>query len=86
MSGNPLDDNTIAALLAGGRGEKTDITKIRDVTTWFKLNHYRREEGCANPDCKDTRPKTDAGREIVAEVRGQLICRYCFLDGWLKDI
>lgn len=39
---------------------------------------------CWNPNCLDPRNKeTDMGANIVAEVKGQWICRYCYLDGYL---
>ena len=39
---------------------------------------------CWNPNCVDPRNKeTDFGANIVYEVKGQMICRYCYLDGYL---
>ena len=66
----------------GSGGRKADPTEIREIQVWFKLNHHIREEGCENPECSDPRPATDNGVNIVAEVKGKWICRYCFLDGY----
>ncbi len=42
---------------------------------------------CWNVDCMDhTRNKeTDRGANIVAEVKTQYICRYCYLGGYLEQ-
>jgi hypothetical protein len=42
---------------------------------------------CWNPNCMDrTRDKdTDRGAQIVYEVKGQNICRYCYLGGYLSE-
>lgn len=80
----PLDKDTIMALLASGRGTKTKVLE-RDISTWFTLNHVRSDDGCENPNCEDPRDKDDSGRNIVSKVEGQLMCRYCFLHGWLKQ-
>lgn len=87
-AGKAIDPDQIAAILAMGRssGIKADPTEDRTVTTWFKLNHTRVETECDNPTCTDPRPEGDRGRKIVAQVKGQNICRYCFLQGWLKKI
>jgi hypothetical protein len=82
--GKPLGSEQIDVLLAGGRADKADPTATRDITTWFKLNHYRREEGCSNPDCVDPRPEGHEARFIVAEIRGKYLCRHCFFAGYLK--
>lgn len=118
-----LDPATIAALLkeeaeaptrsGGGRRGKADLTVVRDLTTWNKLNHHichsaciHRTEGdnptipkdeagtiigvgrsCWNVDCMDhTRNKeTDRGVQIVCEVKGVWMCRFCYLGKWLLD-
>jgi hypothetical protein len=81
----------------GRRGPKVDPTLDRTLPTWWKLNHHmclsdcphRQEEGntthkaCWNPECKDPRPSSDLGTNIVVAVKGQFICRYCFLAGYL---
>lgn len=66
----------------GGGRTKADPTAVRELAVWFKLNHHIREEGCQNPNCSDPR-KADKGSNIVADVKGQMICRYCFLNGYL---
>lgn len=86
--GKKLGSNEIAALLADtprGRGEaKTDPTEPRNIDTWFKLNQVIKESGCENPDCKDTRPRNDRGVNIVAEVKGKFMCRFCYLAKWMS--
>jgi len=70
----------------GGRGgsrTKADPTQVRTIQVWFKLNHHISEEGCQNPDCNDPRPLKGVKVDIVADVKGKRICRYCFLDGYL---
>jgi hypothetical protein len=81
------------------RGPKVDLTAIREINIWMKLPHHicmpdcehrtlegNKSEGkaCWNPNCVDPRPPTDRGSNIVAQVRGQYVCRYCFLGGWLS--
>lgn len=66
----------------GGGRSKADPTEIREIQVWFKLNHEIRETGCENPDCDDPRQKADKGVNVVANVKGKWICRYCFLDGY----
>lgn len=88
-----LTKKQIASLLvpAKGRGPAKDVTEPRDVNTWFRLNHHIREERCENPNCIDPRPPTkedgtpNKGSWIVGDVKGQQICRYCFLGGYLSD-
>jgi hypothetical protein len=83
----PISRDAIKALLATTRSRvKVDPTETRDITTWFQLNHHSREEGCENPDCTDPRKPDDRGRKIVVSVKGQMMCRFCFLAGWLKEI
>jgi hypothetical protein len=79
-----------------GGGTKVDPTLDRTIPNWYKLNHHmclsdcphRQEEGntthkaCWNPKCKDTRPQTDRGTNIVVNVHDVYMCRYCFLSGW----
>lgn len=80
-----------------GGGKKTDITEERTLPVWFKLDHHlctsvcdhrqqspNSEKACWNPDCKDPRPSTDRGTNIVAEVKGQWVCRFCYLNGYLR--
>ena len=45
----------------------------------------RNNRACWNPDCLDhTRKPDDRGMNMIVEVKGQWICRYCFLGGYLK--
>lgn len=81
-----------------GSSAKQELIEVRVIQNWFKLSHHicttecpHREQAphstgraCWNPDCTDTRTITDRGSQIVAEVKGQWICRYCYLAGYLK--
>lgn len=70
------------------RNKAANTLEPRDYATWYnpKLQLQIREEGCSNPNCKDPRPHaTDYGTNIVAEFKGEFMCRYCFLDGWLRN-
>lgn len=92
----PLTNKQINELLAksqqrrrgggGGKtagGKKVDVSQ-RDYETWFKLAHHMLDKDtgehltCDNPNCIDPRPAAP----VVAEVNGQNMCRFCFLDGW----
>lgn len=94
---SPLTAEQVKRLLAKPerkpRKKELDST-VRDLQTWFKLapkamdanmNNLR----CENPNCLDMRPGivTATGVEVkshhVVEIGGRLICRRCFLDGWL---
>lgn len=65
-------------------------TSKRDYDTWFKLYHSiaDSETGeprrCTNPNCADPRDHSKYA-QIVAEVNGQYICRFCFFDGYLSE-
>lgn len=91
----PLTPEQIKHLLAlpqatgrgKGRKPKNHIdTSIREAVTWFKLGAKMVDQDtqeltkCENPDCTDTRPS-----HLVAEVNGKLMCRRCFLNGWLEQ-
>jgi hypothetical protein len=84
-----LDNATIAGLLAKDKERKPkqpkDVTEPRDYQTWFKLRTTVRENGCENPNCHDPRPKSDYGTGVVYQIKGQFICRYCFLEGYLSE-
>lgn len=82
----------------GSRGPRTDPTAVREINVWFKLNHHichpecehrstkpgDPNRGCWNENClDDTRDETDRGMWVVVLVKGQWICRYCFLGGYL---
>jgi hypothetical protein len=87
VKGTELTSDAIADLLVApstGR-KKGPVTEPRIPDVWFKLNHHIREEGCDNEECADPRPRTNKGVNIVAEIKGKMMCRYCFLGGWLSD-
>ena len=78
--------------------KKTSIDpSVRDVATWFKLAPKAMDENaqalphCDNPNCLDDRPGVISATGLVIksqftiELRGQRICRRCFLGGWLLD-
>lgn len=46
---------------------------------------YKPGNACWNPNCLDEKRDkvTDRGTNIVFEVKGQMICRYCYLGGYL---
>lgn len=94
-----LDPDQISLLLKENKtraksGPKKDATEPRTVTVWFKLHHHIADfehkgevviPHCEHENCIDPRPTTDKGRNVVAVVKGQMMCRYCFLSGWLSD-
>lgn len=69
----------------GGRGPKQDPTEPRISVVWFRLP-TKLSVKCDNPNCTDPRPVNDKGRNVTVEVKGQRVCRYCFLGGWLSDV
>lgn len=83
-----LSQKDILRLLApkpGRRSSKNKIdTSIRTVETWFALAHKLFDEDtqqmskCENPNCQDKRSRVD----VIAEVNGAKMCRFCFLSGW----
>jgi len=82
----------------GGKRKKVDPTEERVIGVWFKLDHHmctndcehRKQspsgKACWNTNCHDhTRtPDKDRGVNLVSLVKGQYMCRYCFLAGWLQ--
>lgn len=84
MADKPLDPSQIANLLKPTRAPKGLTTEPRVIEVWYKQNHIFKEEGCDNPNCTDTRPRGDRGRSIMAKVGDKLMCRFCFLAGWLS--
>jgi hypothetical protein len=92
----PLSQDFLADLLKTEKRQSTprqrkNVFEPREYSTWWKLPHRIREEGCSNPDCIDTRPKTDKGTNIVVEMPDgkdgtAYCCRYCFLGGWLTEV
>jgi hypothetical protein len=96
-----LSPDKIKALLAKPdrkpRQKKGPDTSIREVANWFKLAPKMIDENthqqlrCENPNCLDNRPFiiTATGDQIRSQfcirVNGVLMCRRCFLGGWLLD-
>lgn len=59
-----------------------DLT-VRDYQTWFDVAQRMVDEDgeriqCSNPNCRDPRMV-----KLCTEINGQMICRTCFLDGYL---
>src|SRR5215472_5014034 len=96
----PLDPAKIRELLArkqaaprrtGGRPKsKQRDPNDRSYKAWFALsseilnketNEPRR---CENPSCIDPRPPRHGG-QFVVEINGKMMCRYCFVEGWLTS-
>ena len=83
------------------KGKAGPDTNIRTIETWFALAPRVRDanvEGrkldatCDNPNCVDPRPGSISPltneiikHQFVVEIKGQQMCRYCFLDGWLLE-
>lgn len=93
MAGKQLTPEEIRNLIAGigTRGKKKDSTEPRTENNWWRQTHrfiYRPDYPdldvkCSNPDCGDPRPY-DKGI-LLAEVKDTLMCRYCFLSGYLSE-
>jgi hypothetical protein len=91
--GKELSPQEIAALVAGigKRGRRSDSSEPRTTENWWKQTHhllYRPDNPdldikCSNPDCSDYRPEDKA--ILLGEIKGTLMCRYCFLNGYLSD-
>lgn len=80
-----LDSDQIRTLLSGTRTAKGISTEPREIGIWYKQDHMLRDSGCTNPNCTDPRPRSDSGRQVVIEFKGEFMCRFCFLDGWLSS-
>lgn len=77
----PIDDDEVARLLAlapRARKKKYDDS-YRDITTWFELTHYI--NSCENPEC--LKPPKIKQANMVVNVHGVDMCRYCYLGGYL---
>lgn len=93
MARKTLSASEIADLLkTPQRGRrKIDSSEPRTPDNWWKQTHrmiYRPDYPdlnvkCTNPDCKDPRPE-DA-TILLGEIKGTLMCRYCFLNGYLSN-
>src|SRR5215472_8116871 len=89
-----LTASEIAELLAskGQRrgGGKKDPTEPRVIDNWWHQDHHfiNRDDSkleCMNVNCQDPRKNDPRVRVfILAMVKERLMCRYCFLDGWLS--
>jgi hypothetical protein len=96
-----IDPEKIKALLAQPvkkrGGKKVIDTSVRSYQTWFALGPKTRSEDglsdleCQNDNCVDPRPATISAlgnkikHQYVVNINGVLICRFCFLDGYLLD-
>lgn len=90
--GKQLTPQEIKDLVAGigKRGRKSDSSEPRTTDNWWKQIHhilYRPDMPeldikCSNPQCPDARPNDKA--ILLAEVKDTLMCRYCFLNGYLS--
>lgn len=95
---SPLDPERVKQLLAkknaprAPRGTGTKSKKVnpndRSHQAWFAMNHMLLDMEvtsdplfCENPDCQDPRDKTHG--QVVVRVGNTLMCRYCFIEGWL---
>lgn len=92
MARKELTAEQIAELLkTPQRGRKKDSSEPRTPDNWWKQTHrllYRPDHPnldikCSNPNCKDPRPEDVS--IILGEVKGTLMCRYCFLNGYLSE-
>lgn len=90
--GRELSTEEIMDLLANsGRRTKRDTSEPRTMDNWWPQTHhilYRPDHPelnikCSNPDCGDPRPEDKT--ILLAEVKGTLMCRYCWLNGYLSD-
>ena len=95
----PLDPAKIKELLikknaprrtgGGGKKKQRDFND-RSYKAWFALSQEIINKDtneplkCENPDCHDPRPPRHGG-QFVVEVNGKLMCRYCFVWGWLQS-
>ena len=90
--GKQLTPQEIQELMAGvgKRGRRSDSSEPRTTDNWWKQTHhllYRPDHPeldikCSNPNCADNRPEERA--ILLAEVKDTLMCRYCFLNGYLS--
>jgi hypothetical protein len=88
--GSELSIDTIKELLASkpkrGGSPRKDVTEPRTIENWWKQQqHFVNAEDtglvCMNVNCLDPKP----GRvRVLADIKGRMCCRYCFLDGWLS--
>lgn len=95
--GKQLTPQEIEAILNSTttRQRKTDPSEPRTIDNWWKQTnvHFINttdvkevsgiEAKCANPRCED--PRKEDRILLLAEVKDTLMCRFCFLDGWLSD-
>jgi hypothetical protein len=87
-----LDPKRITELLAkpARGGQRKVVVITRDYQGWFKCAQKLIDDetgelaDCENPNCQDPRHGTDKS-VVVTEINGKKMCRYCFLEGWLKD-
>jgi len=74
----------------GRRSKKERDPNDRSFKAWFALSQEIINKDtneplrCENPSCIDPRPPVHGG-QFVVEVNGKLMCRYCFVEGWLTS-
>jgi hypothetical protein len=92
-----LTKEQIDALLAkkaartrgGGRKKNEPNVDDRTYQTWFKMIHKLIDDdtgemlNCSNEHCVDPRDRTNG--QTCINIKGQWVCRYCFMDGWLIE-
>lgn len=71
--------------------KKKDTSEPRTMDNWWHQTHqiiFRADfeivVKCSNPDCPD--PRLNDRTILLGEVKGTLMCRYCFLHGYLSGI
>lgn len=76
-----------AAATAARGGKRAPKPVERTHEGWFSLHHKLMHDAdpykpmkCENPNCDDPRGRD---YQVCAEVNGKLMCRFCFLGGWL---
>jgi hypothetical protein len=97
---SPDDIKKLLAKPERKRGtKKGPDSSVRDIKTWLALAPQSRDTNrenpdlrCDNPKCVDPRPPrispldgSEIKHQFCVEINGQLMCRYCFLDGWLLE-
>jgi hypothetical protein len=101
MSGlSPEDIKALLAKPEKKRGKKKGPdSSVRDIKTWLALapqsrdlNREQPDLRCDNPNCLDPRPPrispldgSEIKHQFCVQINGQLVCRYCFLGGWLLN-
>lgn len=83
---DPTDDRTVNGWFKLSHHLCTSDCEHRfyEINPTYNTETGKRGNSCWNPNCLDPRDKSsDRATQIVAQVKGQFICRYCYLDGYL---